>query len=374
MEGRMSGPSEELSPPSPPSSTRRLPIWLLVVFGIVAVVLAGAAGGAIVAATHHSDHDFSHISCNSSSVAERGLPSVVTIQVQAGSAGGSGSGEVISDDGYILTNNHVISAAANDGSITVIFTDGESVPAHLVGRDISTDLAVVRVDNSPSLKPIPWGDSSKLIIGQPVVALGAPLGLSSTVTSGIVSALGRSVNVPADNGRTALIVSAIQTDTAINPGNSGGALVDCLGNLIGIPTAGASVPNPQGGGSVGNIGIGFAIPANFAHTISEELIANGKVTHSSFGVRVVPLSATAGQQSGAESGLFVVGTTPGGPAATAGLQAGDVITKLGDETVTSVDQLQAATLTKRPGDTVKVTFKRDGAEHTVELILGSQPA
>jgi putative serine protease PepD len=370
----MSGPSEQLSAPEPATTARRLPIWLLVVLGILVVVLAGTAGGAIVAATHRSDHDISHISCDASSVAEHGLPSVVTIHVEAGNASGSGSGEVIHDGGYILTNNHVISAAANGGSITVIFTDGESVPAHLVGRDISTDLAVLKVDSSQPLKPIPWGDSSKLVIGQPVVALGAPLGLASTVTAGIVSALGRSVNVPADNGRIALIVAAIQTDTAINPGNSGGALVDCAGNLIGIPTAGASVPNPQGGGSVGSIGIGFAIPSNFAHTISEELIANGSVTHSSFGVRVVPLSATPARQSGAEAGLFVIGTTPGGPAERAGLEAGDVITKLDDETVTSVDQLQAVTLTKRPGETVKLTFERDGAEHTVDVTLGSQPA
>src|SRR5262249_12844799 len=154
---------------------------------------------------------------------------------------------------------------------------------------IQTDLAVIKVDDHLPLRPIPWGHSSALSVGQPVVALGAPLGLESTVTGGIVSALDRSVNVPADDGRTALLVSAIQTDAAINPGNSGGALVDCHGNLVGIPTAGASVPSPQGG-SVGNVGIGFAIPSDFAHTISDELIANGSVTHASFGLRVAPSS------------------------------------------------------------------------------------
>jgi len=231
----------------------------------------------------------------------------------------------------------------------------------------------VKVDDHPSLKPIPWGRSSKLVIGQAVVALGAPLGLESTVTSGIVSALGRSVNVPADNGRTALLVGAIQTDAAINPGNGGGALVDCAGNLVGVPTAGATVPNPTGGASVGNIGIGFAIPSEFARTISEELIANGSVTHSSVGIRVASISAQAAEQTGAHEGLLVLDATPDGPAAEAGLQEGDIITKLDEDAATSTELLLALTLTRRPGETVKVTFVRDGSEHVTELTLGSQP-
>jgi putative serine protease PepD len=339
------------------------------------ILLAGVAGGAIVAATRGSDHDVSSVVCAAADVAGRGLPSVVTLHVQVGgNAAGSGSGEVIRRDGYILTNNHVISAAAHGGSISVLFSDGHSVPAQIVGRDIQTDLAVIKVENSSSLTPIVWGDSSQIVIGQPVVALGAPLGLSSTVTSGIVSALDRSVNVPADNGRMALIVAAIQTDAAINPGNSGGALVDCSSRLVGIPTAGATVPNPQGGASAGSIGIGFAIPSNFAHTISDELIANGSVTHSSMGIRVVPLSAAnANAKAGGGQGLYVVGTVPGGPAASAGIQEGDVITKLDGNVVTNIEQLQGLTLTKRPGETVEVTFERDNNVHTVTVTLGSQP-
>jgi putative serine protease PepD len=354
---------------------RRRPRWLWVVAGVAAVILAGVAGGAIVAATR-SDNKATSIGCVARSVADRGLPSVVTIHVQApsGAPAGSGSGEVIRPDGYILTNNHVISPAATGGSMTVLFSDGESADAHLVGRDIATDLAVIKVDNHPSLRPIPWGSSAGLAVGQPVVALGAPLGLASTVTTGIVSALGRSVNVPADNGRTALLVSAIQTDAAINPGNSGGALVDCAGRLVGIPTAGATVPNPQGGGSVGNIGIGFAIPSDFAHTISDELIANGSVTHSSFGIRVAPISRAADAQGGAPEGLYVVGTTPGGPAANAGLATGDVITKLDDQAATSTEQIQALTLTRKAGETVKVTFTRGGTQHTTVVTLAPQPA
>jgi putative serine protease PepD len=335
------------------------------------LVLLGAIAGVVIARVRQHDHDPTAVGCIATTVAERGLPSVVTIHVQARGAG-SGSGEVISPDGYILTNNHVISAAANGGSITVLFSDGTSESAQIVGRDIQTDLAVIRVPKTGSLTPIEWGQSSQLRIGQPVVALGAPLGLANTVTTGIVSALERSVNVPADNGRTALLVSAIQTDAAINPGNSGGALVDCSSRLVGIPTAGATVPNPQGGASSGNVGIGFAIPADFAHTISNEIIAHGSVTHSSFGIRVAEVSGN--QSAGTPSGLYVVITTPSGPSESAGLRTGDVITKLDGQAATSAEQLQALTLTRRPGEIVHVTFVREGSEHEADITLGAQPS
>jgi putative serine protease PepD len=347
----------------------RVPRWVWILVGCAVIVLAVAVGAVIASLRHRGPH-VTAVGCIATTVARERLPSVVTIHVTAGSASGSGSGEVIRSDGYILTNNHVVSAAAKGGSITVLFTNGKSESARLIGRDIQTDLAVLKVDQPPSVPTIPWGDSSALLVGQPVVALGAPLGLASTVTEGIVSALDRSVNVPAESGRTALIVSAIQTDAAINPGNSGGALVDCKGTLVGIPTAGATVPNPQGGASSGSVGIGFAIPSDFARTISDDLIAHGSVTHASFGIRVAPVSAT---QSGTDShGLFVVATQPGGPAAVAGLEAGDIMTKLDDQNATSADQLQALTLTRRPGDQVKVTYTRDGAEHTTTITLGSQ--
>jgi putative serine protease PepD len=346
----------------------RQPSWISVLVAVAVIVLVGVAAGAIINSRRSGPH-VTAVACVATTVAREGLPSVVTIHVTAAGASGSGSGEVIKPDGYILTNNHVISAAARGGSITVLFTNGETDDARLVGRDIQTDLAVIKVDAHQSLKPIRWGASSSLVVGQPVVALGAPLGLASTVTSGIVSALDRSVNVPADNGRTALIVSAIQTDAAINPGNSGGALVDCNGRLIGIPTAGASVPNPVGGGSVGSVGIGFAIPSDFARTISDEIIATGSVTHASFGLRVAPISSAAsGKPSG---GLYVVATQPGGAAAEAGIKAGDIITKL-DDNPASVEQLQALSLTRRPGAQVNVTYKHSGEERTTTLTLGSQ--
>jgi len=350
-------------------SDRRPRVWVWIIVAIVVVVIAGVAGGVVVAA-RRQDEDLTSVGCVAQTVAARRLPSVVTIQVQSAAAQGSGSGEVISSDGYILTNNHVISAAANGGTITVLFNNGDSEEARLVGRDVPTDLAVLKIAPHEGLQVMPWGASSKLAIGQPVVALGAPLGLASTVTTGIVSALGRSVNVPADNGRTALLVSAIQTDAAINPGNSGGALVDCAGKLVGVPTAGATVPNPQGGSSVGNIGIGFAIPSDFARTISGELIENGSAMHSSFGIRVVPTTAIGGESG--PHGLYVAGVVPGGPSAVAGLTEGDVITKLDDQPASGTEQLQALTLTRRPGDVVAVTYVRRGGEHVAQVTLTSQ--
>jgi putative serine protease PepD len=178
---------------------------------------------------------------------------------------GTGSGEVIRSDGYILTNNHVISiAAASGGSVEVQFSDGQVESATITGRDPQTDLAVLKVETSRQLKVIALGSSSSVQVGEPVVAIGAPLGLSGTVTSGIVSALNRTVQVPGDNDSTALLVSAVQTDASINPGNSGGALVDCAGKLVGVPTAGATVPSPSGESGGGSIGLGFAIPVDLA--------------------------------------------------------------------------------------------------------------
>ena len=337
------------------------------------IISVGAVFGAAAVSAACDDGDpATGFGCDVTAVATRGLPSIVMIQVESASSSGSGSGGVIRSDGYVLTNNHVVSAAATSGSITVLFSDGATEPARLVGRDVETDLAVVKVDLEDSLQPIPFGTSSTLEIGQPVVALGAPLGLASTVTSGIVSALDRSVNVPADGGQTALIVAAIQTDAAINPGNSGGALVDCSGRLVGVPTAGAVVPNPEGGASAGNVGIGFAIPSDFARVISDELIATGRVTHGSFGIRVAAISESAARQANSRAGLFVVGTEPGGPSAIAGIREGDVITEIGDEPAVTAQQLQALTLTERPGQTVQLTIARDGSEQTVSVVLGGR--
>ncbi|HUZ09872.1 MAG TPA: trypsin-like peptidase domain-containing protein [Acidimicrobiales bacterium] len=338
----------------------------------VAVLVGGVAGGLVVAGTDSSGSGSG--ACAATSVADRVLPSVVTISARRGTSGGAGSGEIIRSDGYILTNNHVISVAANGGSVEVLFSDGTTAPATITGRDPQTDLAVIKVSGRTSLPVIPFGSSSNLQVGEPVVVLGAPLGLSSTVTSGIVSALDRTIEVPGDNGQNALLVSAIQTDAAINPGNSGGALTDCSGNLIGVPSAGASVPNESGQSSAGSVGLGFAIPVDLARSVSDELIATGTVTHSYFGIEVDQIPAAAAQQAGTSEGLYVVGVVPGGPAARAGVRSGDIITELDGEAVTDPTQLAAITLTKKPGDTVSVTYERNGRSQSTTVALGAQPA
>ena len=349
-----------------------------------ALVVGGVVGGVIVGATQSSGSSVNSGSsansgstassatvsaCPVTSVAEKVVPSVVTIAASGPDGGGTGSGEVIRSGGYILTNNHVISVAASGGSVGVLFADGQSAPATITGRDPQTDLAVLHVQTSRQLKVISLGSSSSVKVGQPVVAVGAPLGLSGTVTSGIVSALDRTVEVPSENDRSALLVSAVQTDASINPGNSGGALVNCDGQLVGVPTAGATVPN-SGGGS---IGLGFAIPVDLAKRIADEIIATGRVTHSFFGLQTVPIPPGAAEQAGLPAGLFVQAVTPGGPAAMAGLRAEDVITKIDGEQATSNVQLQELTLTKKPGDTVSIDYSRDGQSATATVTLAAQP-
>jgi putative serine protease PepD len=307
--------------------------------------------------------------CAVTPVADQVLPSVVTIAASGRGESGTGSGEVVRSDGYILTNNHVISVAAHGGAVEVLFADGQTAPATITGRDPLTDLAVLHVQPAHELKVIPLGSSASGKVGQPVVAVGAPLGLSGTVTSGIISAVDRTVEVPGENDRSALLVSALQTDAAINPGNSGGALVNCAGQLIGVPTAGATVPGSAGG----SIGLGFAIPVDLATTVADEIIATGRVTHAFFGVATVPIPSAAAAQAGMPEGLFIQLVTAGGPAAQAGLRAGDVITAINGEPATSNIQLQELTLTRKPGDTVSIGSSRDGQSATTTVTLGAQP-
>jgi putative serine protease PepD len=354
--------------------------WLPWAAAGVALVVGGVVGGVIVAATtpsasgappRSSTAGSSTVSaCAVTPVADEVIPSVVTIAA-SGSGGGSGtgSGEVIRSDGYILTNNHVISIAANGGSVQVLFADGQTQAATITGRDPQTDLAVLHIQPSHALKVIALGSSSTVKVGEPVVAIGAPLGLSGTVTSGIISALDRTVEVPGDNDQSALLVSAQQTDASINPGNSGGALVNCAGQLIGVPTAGATVPN-SGGGS---IGLGFAIPVDLAKTIADEIITTGRVTHAYFGLATVPIPPAAAAQAGVPEGLYVQAVRPGGPAAMAGLRAEDVITTIDGAPATSNLQLEELTLTKKPGDTVSIGYSRAGQSATATITLGAQP-
>ena len=354
--------------------------WLLIPAFAVVGVGGGFIGAAIAApSSPQTVSSAGNVStgsvaaCSVTPVADDVLPSVVTIGASGQAGAGTGSGEVIKADGYILTNNHVIAPAAGGGKVEVTFATGTTVPATIVGRDILTDLAVLKVQPPKDMKVITLGTSSSLRVGQPVVALGAPLGLSGTVTSGIVSALDRTVEVPAENDANALLVSAVQTDAAINPGNSGGALVNCAGDLVGIPSAGATVPSSSGESSGGSIGLGFAIPVDLAKTISDEIIATGRVTHAFFGVQTVPIPQAAAAEAGISGGLFVAGVVAGGPSEQAGLRQGDIITKVDGQPATSNVQLQELTLTKNPGDKVTVDYLRDGAAASTTVTLGRQP-
>jgi putative serine protease PepD len=345
---------------------------------VVAAIIGGVAGGLIVRETWSSGNDSSAAAagpgsngtaaaCPAATVADRALPSVVTVRASNARMGGSGSGVVIRSGGYILTNNHVISVAAGGGMLSILRGDGEPTDATIVGRDPLTDLAVIKADAASDLPPISLGESDSLQVGQPVVALGSPLGLTSTVTAGIVSALNRYVSVPSENGQAAHLVGAIQTDASINPGNSGGALVDCDGRLVGINTAGASVSNTGG-----SIGLGFAIPVDFARGIADELIADGKVTRPGFGMQVQPIPPELARAAGRPAGLFVAAVTAGGPADQAGLRPGDVIVEVDGEPAASVDALIVKTLRMKPGEVVHLTYERLGASHTAALRLSGE--
>ena len=366
-----------VTPSARPAKGTRRPPWPWIL--IPAALVVGVGTGCTSTATSSSTGTTGTVAagsatgCDVTSVADDVLPSVVTISASGAAGAGTGSGEVIKSDGYILTNNHVISPAANGGKVEVTFQAGTTVPATIVGRDVLTDLAVLKVTPPFDLKAIAMGSSDSVVVGQPVVVLGAPLGLSGTVTSGIVSALDRTVEVPAEDDRSALLVSAVQTDAAINPGNSGGALVNCDGDLVGVPTAGATVPNPAGGSSAGSVGLGFAIPVNIATTISDEIISTGRVSHSYFGLQTLPIPPDAAAQAGLSGGLFVGGVVAGGPAAKAGLAQGDVITKINGQPATTNVQLQELTLTKSPGDKVTMDYLRGGASHSATVTLASQP-
>ncbi len=354
--------------PTTHSSRRRW--WPFAAAGAGVLVVGGVIGGLIAADTQSSSSQAN--ACPATTVANKTLPSVVTISATSGTTGGTGSGEIIRSDGYILTNNHVISPAVNGGRLEVLFSDGTTAPATLTGRDPQADLAVIKVDESKSLPTIPFNTSTPNV-GEPVVVLGAPLGLSSTVTSGIVSALDRSIEVPSDNGQTALLVSAIQTDAAINPGNSGGAMTNCAGQLIGVPSAGATVPNASGQSSAGSVGLGFAIPASLAQSVSNEIIETGTVSHAYFGIQALAIPKAAAQRAGVSEGLYVAGVVPGGPSANAGLQQGDIITEINGKPATDPNQLQAIAITDRAGDTVSVTYERDGQSHNTTITLATQP-
>ncbi|GAA5089837.1 S1C family serine protease [Nocardia iowensis] len=369
------------------------PVRTGLVMGAVALALvSGGVGGAVGALATHSDNGRAPITNaldqpkpnvntvsnapagSTQAVAQKVLPSVVMIKVASSRAEGEGSGVVLSSDGLILTNNHVAAGGGPSAKMEVVFSDGSSAPATIVGADPVSDLAVIKVSGKSGLTPIELGSSDNLQVGQPVVAIGSPLGLAGTVTTGIVSALNRPVSTqgqgPQNPAGANPVIDAIQTDAAINPGNSGGALVDGNGKLIGINTAIASLGagEPGAGQQSGSIGLGFAIPVDQARRVADELIKTGHATYAQIGVKIQALDSI--------NGARVLEVTPDGPAAKAGIPAGAVVTKLNDRSINTGDALVAAVRSHQPGDKVKVTYTDEQGNNpkTVEVTLTGAPA
>jgi putative serine protease PepD len=315
-------------------------------------------------------------------IAARLLPSVVSVNVKGAQESDTGSGVVLRSDGYILTNNHVVAAAANGkGSVSTTFQDGSSASARIIGTDSLDDLAVIKVAKT-GLKPATLGSDADVKVGDPVLAVGSPLGLSGTVTSGIISALNRPVvtsdaTQPTDpfggNGGSQAatnptVIDAIQTDAAINPGNSGGPLVNGTGQVIGINSAIASLgSDPLSGSQSGNIGVGFAIPIDEAKTVATELITTGRAVHPLLGVTLIDKQSSSGTDQ-----AIVHSVSAGGPAAKAGLKAGDVITAIDSTATAGDDAVIAAIRSHQPGQTISVTYQRGGSSHTVRVTLTQQ--
>lgn len=339
-------------------------------------------------------------------VAAKASPSVVTISVSSDSAGGTGSGVVLSADGYILTNAHVVTldGAVSDPSLRVQTNDGRLLSASIVGVDPIVDLAVIKVDDVTDLQPAEFADSSDLNVGDTAIAIGAPLGLAGTVTDGIVSALNRSITVassaiPEDDGTTeapapdsddpndfwnfdipgqnssgsgsssTISLTVIQTDAAINPGNSGGALLNSDGAVIGINVAIASAGGSSG--QAGSIGVGFAIPSNLAQRIADELIATGSATHGLLGATVADVQEDPDQADATVVGASVIELTSGGAAATGGVRVGDIITAFNGLPISGKTDLTAQVRSAAAGSAATVTVERDGERFEIDVTLGT---
>ncbi|MCM0641487.1 S1C family serine protease [Cellulomonas wangsupingiae] len=291
--------------------------------------------------------------------------SVVAIQVQTQSGGGQGSGVIIDDAGHVLTNNHVVSGA--QGNVQVTLTDGRILEGEVVGTDASTDLAVVELIDPPDdLQAAAFGDSDDVTVGDPVMAVGNPLGLANTVTTGIVSAVDRPVSTQEDGGTETAVTNAIQIDAAINPGNSGGPLFDATGQVIGITSSIATLSAQSG-----SIGLGFAIPSNQARSVAAQLMDDGVAEHAFLGVSLSDGTATADGVT--RRGAVVESVTEGSPAAEAGLRAGDVIVAVGDDPVGGAESLTAFVRAMSSGDEATLTVVRDGQTIEVDVTLATRP-
>lgn len=387
---------------------------------VASILAAGLVGGGVVAASdaflnNGSSSAISSTGSQPSTVivnnkddvnvitaaSVKASPSVVTIKATSGGDGGTGSGIILDDDGHILTNTHVVTLDGKtaNATIEVRTSDGRVLTAKIVGTDPLSDLAVIKVDNPSGLTPATLGDSSKLNVGDTAIAIGSPLGLTGTVTDGIVSTLNRTISVassaapkegadnsqgddeggfqfaPPDGGQSqstsnqgSISLNVIQTDAAINPGNSGGALVNSKGEIIGVNVAIASAGGQSS--ASGNIGVGFSVPINLAKRVAQEIIDTGKATHGQFGVSVKPKSSTSSSSS-FSVGAEVATVESGSAAAKAGLKVGDVVTKFNDLAISDPNQLTAAVREQPAGASVKVTIQRGGQEQQLDVTLGA---
>ena len=345
------------------SISLRTAILISLVVGVVGGAFGASSSGSLFGRSANLVKTTSAIERPAGSVAQRVLPSVVSIEAESGRGGSTGSGFIIDSAGYILTNNHVIAnAVLSGGDIRVRLNNGYSYGAKVIGRDSSYDLAVIKIV-APNLKALQFGDSDKVAVGDSVIAIGSPLGLSGTVTLGIISAKDRAVTAGENDSENSFI-NALQTDAAINPGNSGGPLVNSTGAVIGVNSAIASLGSSFGGQS-GSIGLGFAIPINQARKTADQLIKNGRATYPVMGISVDMNYSGDGAMIAKTSGAIV----PGGAAAKVGLQPGDVITKIDGRAVTSPEELIVAIRSHSVGEEIEVTYLRGGTTKTVSLTL-----
>jgi putative serine protease PepD len=345
---------------------RTLPTASIVVLALVAGLLGGVLGqdatrGLISSGVNlvSSNSTIERSPDSVAGLAARVLPSVVSIETMSSDGGSTGSGFVIDPNGYLLTNNHVVADAM---TIKVMLNDGREFAAKILGRDESYDLAVLKI-SATGLKALQFGDSDKVQVGDPVIAIGSPLGLSGTVTQGIISAKNRPVTA-GDRDSSTSFISALQTDAAINPGNSGGPLVDATGAVIGVNSAIASLGS-TGSAQSGSIGLGFAIPINQARKTADQLIRDGKATYPVIGV-AIDMNFTSGGALIAKTSTAIMA---GGPAAKAGLRAGDLITAIDGLKIATPEELIVEIRTHDVGDEVTISYIRGKESRTAKLIL-----
>ncbi len=353
----------------------RISLSTAIIMSIVAGIIGGALGNSsnISSLVHHqvklvtASSTIERKADSVAGIAQRVLPSVVSISTESVNGSGSGSGFIIDSAGYILTNNHVVDAAiASSGTIKVTLNDGTTFDAKIVGHEPAYDLAVIKIA-ATNLSALQFGDSDAIQVGDPVIAVGSPLGLSGTVTSGIISAKNRAVTAGGSAGESSFI-NALQTDAAINPGNSGGPLVDATGAVIGINSAIASM-SPTAGSQSGSIGLGFAIPINQARKTADQLIKTGKATYPIMGISIDSQFTGVG----AKIANVPNAIRAGGPAAQAGLKMGDVITVFEGQKIKSSEELIVAVRAKNVGDKVRITYLRGKISADAELVLVAAP-